>query len=153
MIDMARIRERVEGEPIKRLKPGSAILGPEHAGCCGTGLRPMLARSVRGTYLAGYEDPVRRVRDALCCERNARRLLGKRIIHDVQVLSGGRITKERLARPVHQSKGRPAAIRHFRDCCVAVLASNAEIRADMAAKRVAALGGDVGAAVSLGLDY
>lgn len=147
----------------RRLGLGKGIRGPEFAGCCNTGHSPVIVKNESLVkYTEGYQfivgpqmdvqEPmgIRHMRvmldlnpgEAKRWARSNNVTLGKA----KAVVDGGR-------RTVRFFKTYASAKRYFRAECAKIDAANAAERTTCARLRARANKGDVGAALTLGLDH
>jgi hypothetical protein len=127
-----------------RFVRGTGLLGPEFAGCCGTGMRPLILRN-----------PYREVQQVLFfvgpeleVERFKFQIARDEIAHKRQFKYGD--TDKRC---VFVYKTKNNAIAKWVELCMAVLKFNAEERKEVASLRAKAAQGDMSAVLSLGLDH
>lgn len=122
------------GINVPRLSKGKAFAGPEYAGCCGTGKRPVIVHSkAAGRYLVGTEFAIDTLRMKAILE-----------------------SKQRIFRSGSETlwafKSRKPAVAKFLELCRPVEEYNAKMRAERARLKAQATRGDIGAAIGL-LDF
>ena len=134
------IRQHVSARHFRR---GDGWLGPEYAGCCGTGQRPLIVRC-----------PFKEITDTLFFIGTEMAVEQQRMTIALDYLRGHRHRSYGKGRDkvfVRQTK--KAAIQKFLELCQEVLDYNNKERQEVAELRNKAKQGDVAAAISLGLDH
>jgi hypothetical protein len=121
------------GIQVPRLAKGAGYKGPEHYGCCNTGMAPAIFHSRTGKYVVGPEIPAR---DAMRA--------GMTLFAKVRTVG----TDPR--RKVWIFKGRKAAVSRFLVLCGAAILVNADMARQHTEARQKAARGDMAAALSLG---
>jgi len=103
---------------VPALRKGKGLLGPEYAGCCNSGTRPLIMRSkvLDGDFWVGPELYVSDARHVAI--REFYRLNGKR----------RRVYRIGKRRRVYRFKSRAPAVAKFRELCAEVLRFNDGIR-------------------------
>ena len=120
---------------VPRIPKGRGFRGPEWYGCCGTGAAPCIRRSkFTGKYVVGTE------------------MSTDQALSDHRILSNRR-KFEVGTRTVFVYKTRKAAVAKFLVLCEKQEQVNAEMRAEAQGLHRKAQQGDIGAALTLGLDY
>ncbi len=127
-------REKIMGIKVPRLERGAGYRGPEHYGCCNTGLAPAIFHSRTGKYVVGPEIPCRDAMRECAC------------------LSNKRTWGTDPRRKVYIFKGRAAAVSKFLALCGAQILQNHEIRLEHIKTARAAAAGDMAAVLALA-DY
>jgi len=126
-----------------RFTRGMSMVGPEYAGCCGTGVRPTILRCP----YSQIKEPLFLVGPELCIDEHKRTIALNHLAGHPQRIYG----KDNST--VYVFKTKHTAIEKFLELCGKVLEYNESERTEVALLREQARKGDMAAALSLGLDH